>query len=274
MDLAIPIFQGDKIYNIVDILKPKTGTIATAYESMKKNNIFKALLDFIAGSVETIYSIDGESVNERGKIKLLCGLMPYQSAEAVALKVMAMINEDDAVEGVYPCPRCGKKIITDADDEYGLCVIEKISALEVICMNSGIYTNNIQITLNESVKIKNRQTDEILETIDDFELRYPTVNDCIMAGQNMRDGQEVRVQMKLYINAMTKVNGNEVDRKWKAIYGMPMFNNMDTLDQAKIGKAMLEYGLKKTVQRECPDCGKIWDSPINTSNFFASGLRP
>lgn len=273
MDLAVPVFKDDKIYSVVDIQKPKTGVIATAYESMKKNNIFRALLDFVSGSIGAIYDTEGESVTEPNKIKALCGMMPYMSAEAVALKVMALINEDDKVEGVYPCPRCGNKIITDADGDFGM-EADSITDLEVVCMNGGVYTNNISVVLSEPVVIKNKKTGDVLETIENFDMKYPTINDCIMAGQNMMEGQEIRVQFKVYLNAISRVNGKEVDKRWLSTYGMLMFNNMYSKDHKKIGDAMQEYGLKKTVKRECCKCGKVWNEVINTSNFFASGLQP
>lgn len=274
MDLAVPIFSDEKVFDVVDIKKPKAGIITIAYEAAQKGNIFKSLFEFVAGSVESLTSVEGEIVDNPIKIKKLCGEMPYISAEVIALKAMTLINKDDVVEGVYSCPRCQTKIIAEYDKELGVDNRDRISELNVKCMEKSAYNNSIPVALEEPVKLKNTRSGEIIETIDGFEIRYPTMNDCIISGHNMQEGQEVRIQKKIYINALISVNGKAIDRKWTATWGKLLFDNVYPDELSQIGDALQKYGLDKMVERSCYKCGKVWEAPINTSNFFASGLLP
>ena len=273
MELAVPIFCEDKVYDVIEIKKPKTGVITATYEAMQKGNIFRAMLEFVSGSVLSLISIEGDVVDEFAKIKKLCGAMPYITAEAVALKIMCEVNEEDSVEGMYNCPRCNTKILIELDKETGIDSRDKISELEVKIMEPSMYVNSIPVLLSEAVVLKNTKTGEVLETIEEFAIRYPTLNDCILAGQNMMEGQEVRVQMKLYSNALISRNGIDIDRKWASTWGDILIKNTGVKDLTQIGKALQEYGLKKTVERSCFNCGKVWEAAINTSNFFVSGLQ-
>jgi len=274
MKLAIPIFDGGKIYNEVEIKKPKTGVIASVYEIADRGNVFRAMVEFVARCIESITSMDGDIIEEPNAIKRLCGSMPYLSAEAIALRVMALINEDDTVEGVYKCPRCGNKVMTEYDEILDIDTRDRISELEIVCLEEADYNNRIPVELEESVKITNSNTKEVLEEINSFEIRYPTMKDCIISANNMIEGQEVRVQIKIYINSLITVNGNPVDKKWISTWGAVLFRNTSPVDLAQIGNKLRSYGLKKTAERTCNKCGKVWNAPINTSNFFVSGLQP
>lgn len=270
MNLPIPIFRNEKTYNMVDIQKPRTGVIAKAYDAaIYKGLNFKALLEFVAGCIETIYSQDGESESNSDKIKRLCGMMPSISAETVALKVMSMINENDYIEGVYFCPRCGEKIVTGNDGITDNR--DKIDDLKIVNMDSP-FENYIFVQLSESIKIKNQKTGEIIEQIDNFEVRYPVLNDCMNAEEGQRN--DVTIALRIYCNALQKINGIDVTGKWKGTYGMLVMNKVYPKDLAIISKAINNYGIQKTKERTCMECGKIWNAPVNTSNFFVSGLQP
>lgn len=273
MKLAIPIFKDDKVFPDVDCMKPRTGVITTAYESAQNSNVFKAMLDLISGSISAVYPVEGDPVDSPYDIKILCGNMPYPSAEAVSMKIMGMINKDDHVEGVYPCPRCGKKFIAEYDVTNEVDLRDRVSDLPVKCMEETEYNNEIPVEMDDPVKIKNARTGETIEEINCFSLRFPTLNDCISAGKGMMDGNEIRVQLKIYVNALLSVNGKKIDNAWKANYGNILFSNIYPGDLQKVGSVMSKYGIKKTVRRECNYCGRVWDSPINTANFFASGLQ-
>lgn len=273
MDLAVPIFLEDKIYDSVEIKKPRAGVIADTYEIAQRGNVYRAFLEFISGCVENIFAQD-VTIDTPAAVKRLCGSMPYISAEAVALKVLAEINKEDTVEGVYNCPRCQAQITAELDPMTEVDTRDKISELTVVCMDISERENLIPVTLEESVKLKNSRTGEIIQEIREFAIRYPTLNDCIQASQNMRPGQEVRVQIKIYINSLVTVNGEPVDKKWKATWGKVLFDNLLSADLKPISDALQKYGLDKMVERNCYDCGKVWRAPINTSNFFVSGLQP
>ena len=271
MDLPIPIFNGEKIYNIVEIKKPTTGVLTVTYEAKERGNNFKAVLEFVSGCIESITSLDGDVIDSKSEIKRLTGMMPYVSAETLALKIMALINEDDVIEGVYYCPRCGKQIVDEIESEIDQR--PRISELEVNNMDISDYNNEIFVSLDESIKFRNKDTKEIIEEIENFSIRFPTLNDCILACQGMREGQEVKRQLKVYANSIIKINKIEVNKKWIATWGTLLFSNMFPGDFKQISKVMQRYGLKQTIEKTCCNCGKVWNATINTSNFFASGLQ-
>lgn len=273
MKLPVPIFCDDKIYNMVEIKRPRTHVITKAYEAIQKGNLFRATLEFISGCIETIS--DGEEIIDTpAKIRQLCFSMPYMSAEMIAIKSMSMINKDDVVEGVYSCPRCQTKYITEYDSILDIDNRDKISELEIINMPQENYNNKIEINLDEPIKLINKQTKEILQEINSFSIKYPTLKECINAGQNMQSGQEAKVQIKLYIDSLIEINKTIITKQWTATWGKIFFDNLYPEDLGKIGETMQKYGLKRTVKRECNNCGKVWEANINTSNFFVSGLQP
>ena len=268
MDLAISIFRNEKVYTSIDIQKPRAEIIAKAYDAANKGLFFKSIFEFIAGSVETIYGNDDTIETDPKKIKQICGMMPFVSAEAVAMKIMCKLNKDDTVEGVYSCPRCHHKIITGTD---GLVdTRDKINDLPVIIMDSNA-NNEINVQLSEPIKIKNVQTGEVIEEINSFTMRYPNLNDCMIAENGQSN--DVIIQLRMYCNSLLRVNGNEIDKSWIGSFGMLMFNRIWPEDLEKITIEMKRYGIIKTKKRECIECGKVWDAPLSTSNFFVSGLH-
>lgn len=270
MNLPIPIFRNDKIYTAVDIQKPRTGVITKAYDAaVYKGLNFKALYEFVSGCIDTIYSQDGESESDPAAIKRICGMIPSVSAETVALKVMALINENDYIEGVYTCPRCGEKIITGEDGITD--TRDKVADLEIVNME-GHFDNSIFVQLSEVIRIKDQRTGEVLETIENFEVRYPTLNDCMNAEEGQRS--DVAIALRIYCNSLQKVNGMDATGQWKGTYGMLMMNKIYPRDLSIISNAIKKYGIQKTKQRTCIECGKVWEAPLNTSNFFVSGLQP
>ena len=275
MELAVPIFSEDgKIYDFVEIRKPKTKIITRAYEFVEKNNVFTAMLELLSGCVVSVTSMEGEIIDNPVMIRKLMGNIPYVSAEAVALKIIGTLNENDVIEGVYKCPRCGERIIGGYDSVLGIDTRDRVSDLAVTCLDKQNYINEIQVVPENPIKFFNPKTEEVLQEIESFAIRYPTINDCIIAGRGMQPGQEIRVQMKIYIQSLLKVNGKEINKSWTATYGQLLFDELYPDDMAQIGDALQSVGLSKTIDKTCNSCGKVWEASINTSNFFASGLRP
>ena len=179
-----------------------------------------------------------------------------------------MKGDDDYIEGVYQCPRCGTEIITGNDEIVDNR--DRIKDLEIIEMDK--YSNSIVVELKKSVKILNAKTEEILEEMHNFEIRHPTLNDFMYAENGQTD--ELIIQYRAYCNALQKVNNQEVDAKWKATYGLLMLKKAKATSLVQINDEMRKYGVQRTKERICPRCSKVWDAPLNTSNFFVSGLRP
>jgi len=274
MRLAIPAKLSDgKLIDNVEIVKPVNESIVAAYEAMKNGNIFQAMVEIITGGIQAYTTNSGSVTESRSAIREAVRLMPYPAADCVSIEIMKLLTKDDYVEGVYQCPRCPRQVITEKDPFTGIDTRDRISNLEIKYCPVDNFTNEIAVNMQKPVFIKDAETGEVLETIESFAIHYPTLLDCIAAGQGMQEGQEVRVQIKIYINALEKINGRPIDRKWISAYGALMFAKTDPDDLEKLGNAMQLYGLKKLVERKCPGCGKVWLAPLNTSNFFASGLR-
>ncbi len=266
MELAIPIIRNDKVYNAVEIDEPDTDVIAKAYEYAQKGLIFKAIYEFVAGCIESISG--DEMVTEKKQIKRICGMMPYVSAEVIALEVLILMHENDYIEGVYPCPRCGDEVITGNDGITD--TRDRIKDLERVKME-GLETS-IFVELKKSVKIKNTRTGEILEEIFSFEIRHPTLNDFVLAENGQTN--DVIIQSRAYCNALQKVNGKDIDTTWKSKFGMLLMRKSKATSKFVITQEMKKYGIQKNKERTCMRCSKVWEAPVNTSNFFVSGLQP
>lgn len=270
MDLPIPVWNKDKIYTAVDIMEPDTNTLTRAYETMKSGNIFKSFLEILSGSIETFYTQDGDQVEDRAEIKKICADMPYISADTVCLKVLVDMNEEDVIDGLYPCPVCHRNNQPEYDPEYGIDARDKVSDLEII--NQETPNNEIFVQLKKTINLINAKTGEIIHAVDNITIRYPTLRDCIFAGQNMREGQETAVQIKIYTNALVKVNGQDLDKKFVSVWGQALFGKIKAGDLKQIGNAMQKYGIEKKIKKQCQHCGKEWFAVVDTSSFFVEGL--
>ena len=125
----------------------------------------------------------------------------------------------------------------------------------------------------EPIEIKSKG--EVIEMIENFEIRYPTLADCMKAEARLGHSDTIRTQFNIYAEAIEKVNGQEADAKWKNRYGMLLFENMRNFrtDFKKIDSSMSKYGMKMQIEKQCPKCGKQWEAEVNTSSFFESALR-
>jgi hypothetical protein len=149
-----------------------------------------------------------------------------------------------------------------------------VDDLKIKIMEPDDYTNEIQVKPEEPVKIYNKKTGEVLQTIESFAIRQPTFNDCIVAGNNMMDGQEVRAQIRIYIQSLIKINDAPIKAEWAGIYGKILFDNLYPEDVESIGEELQKYGIDRRVKKVCKKCGKEWEPLVSTSNFFVSGLQP
>jgi hypothetical protein len=274
MRLAVPIFSNDgSIYNEADFRKPRTCVITETYEEAQKGNIFSAMTYFVAGCITSITDLGGNTVDNPIEIKKLVKEMPYITGEQFAIKIMATLNENDVIEGVYICPRCDTQHISNFDSVLDIDNRDRVSDLKINYMDPENYVNEIYVIPENPVKIFNKNTGETLITIENFTIKHPTFNDCILAGNNMRAGQEVRTQLKVYTKSLIFVNEENVDLKWVSAYGKLLFDNLEVDDIKQISDELQKYGIEKRLKKICTNCGKEWSPIINTSNFFASGLQ-
>jgi len=280
MQLSVPCFKSDgEVYDRCELIKPKTGVIGDTYEVLQEKGEYPAILEFISGGISNFTSVDGDIVEDKARIRAICRRMPYITSEVIALYIMIKVNPEDWIEGVYTCPRCHAQIITGYDDEDD--TRDKVSDLDIVNMgedesgeiNPDLYINNIHVDLKEPVKILHAKTGNVLQEIRSIDIRFPTIDDCIIGMQKYPDKRDVKRQLAIYAMALTKVNGENVEIKWKRTWGEFIFDKLDPDDTSVIGEELQNYGLKKTVLRICRKCGKQWEAPVNTSNFFVSGLQ-
>jgi hypothetical protein len=274
MKLAIPCFVEDRIYTEYEFRKPKGSTLADTNDVLSRDGSFQAITEFLSGCIKEFTSTDGSTETRQTEIKKIVKAMPYQSAEDAALKIMAAVNPNDKIEGVYACPRCNQQIITGRDDRTGEDTRETIEGLPVKYLELNEkqeFEEIIYIDLEDPITIKDSRTDQVIDEILEIGLKWPTLQDCIN-GTKRYPTEDTKRQYAIYVSALASVNSEARAAAYKATWGMFIFNEMSSADLKKVSAIMRKYGISKTIERQCPKCGRIWEAPVNTAGFFASGL--
>ncbi|MHC4717627.1 MAG: hypothetical protein ACYS5V_11705, partial [Planctomycetota bacterium] len=194
MRLPIPILSGEQIYREVEIESPRAGTLADTQKLAEQGNWFAAIHLLVAGCITSI-----DDVADRTKIRSLCRLMPYRSAEFVALHAVLKISPDDGFEGVYTCPRCGHEMVTDYQEEDGVVIVDTRDFVEDLKIGYSEDVFTFQHEMSEPVQIKSEG--EIVEEITGFEMRYPLLADCIASEGRYGNNDAIRAQFGTYVSA-------------------------------------------------------------------------
>ena len=259
-------------------MRPKPSVLADAKKMNDNADPYSALYTMLVGCTKALASDSGEQINDKLQLKTLLRKTPFQSVNFLITEILILDSDDDGVEGAYTCPYCGnivhaKYVPGSDDDEPQFDTRDFLSDCPVHYMED--YTNEIHIELSKPVNIVNASTDEVIESIQSFVMRYPTINDCIQA-YNMRGASdEMRLQMQIYANALLKINNNDVDAKWRRRFGMFLFENFHKpkQDYGKISKQLNAYGRDTAIIKHCNKCQSDFKTELNTSNFFVSALR-
>jgi len=269
MKLYMPIFYGDKTYIEAELKKPTAGVIADTSKLMDENKLGSALLTFVAGSIESLKDIEGKEINKKEQIKVICKDMKQSCIENIAIDIVLELDPNDAIEGVYNCPRCHKQKVCESRD--GIDTRDYISQLEIEYYDKE--KDYFEVDLEEPYERKDK--DEVIEIVNSLGFRYPNITDYIQASARYGDRDKVRVQYAIYVECLLTVNSAEVDKTWKMRYGMHMIESLKGIknDLRKIGEEMIKYGRDRKVLKVCDSCGKEWEAYLNTANFFVSGLR-
>ncbi len=280
--LPIPIFSSSgekgKYYNEIEITRPKPSVIADTKKIADTGDYYTAVHTLNSGSITRIMGTH-DDVSDKKAIRKLHKKMAYKSMEFVSLNVLLSIDDDDGVEGVYPCPLCKRKVIAkyvageDDDEEPQLDTRDHIHDLSIRYMED--MEESFEIELTEPVTIINAATKEVVESISKMEIFWPTVKHCISAYAKYGNSDDIRLQFAIYAEALRSINGTYVDDKWRRMFGVYLFENIPHVkkDFGKISKENNRYGLDPRIKKFCPDCGEF-TANINTSNFFVSALRP
>jgi len=276
--LAIPIFHSDAVYTTAEIRKPTGKALADTRKASDSGDFFSALRVFLGGCIESFTTKEGQTVVDKVALKSLIPKLPYKSAEQLAISIVSLHNsdDDDGIEGVYYCPRCQHKVISQYLMSDGI----EIDTRDFISqLTTGYYdgdTGMFTVDLSENVVIKNATNGEVLEEIESFEMRFPTLEHGISAYQRYGGNDDIRLQFAMFAQSLVSVNGVEIDSRWRNNFGMILFEGIkDT--KVDLGKKIIQnintFGVISTVRKNCPNCGKEWLAHISTSNFFVSALR-
>jgi hypothetical protein len=264
--LPIPaIFEG-KTYTEVELKTHiQSSVLADTNRIAEKGNQYSALQVYISGGIEKI-----DDVSDRQTIKNIVGCMPYRSSFLLAIKLALMRSDDTGIEGEYPCPKCGELKKCEYNKNPDLDSRDYISDIK-ISMKPESEDNTIKYKLKFPIVISDADAHD--ETVTDIEIEYPSLNHCSMAYNKIGDEDGIRMQMMAYVQALRKVNGNEITREFKNNFGMTMFERSDIDDLKEIGKILEKYGLNERVTKRCNKCGKKFEVVLNTSQLFENALR-
>jgi hypothetical protein len=250
---------------------PDLGTI-TDTKRLANKNLYLGVKTWIDGSVIAYITEDGKRIDSAKDIKSTTFSMPIQTADTLAIAIALEHNKDDAVEGIYTCPRCGEEQVAEWTEGYDT----RDHIRDLVITVAETVEDEVDIELDTPVVIrgKSRVTDEeaILE-VKKISMRHPTIQDAINAkGKYGADDQESQ-QFAYYIEAFTKINDDPASPKEKAQYGMKIMRGIKRDDIKKFGQAVARHGIVNKVEKSCQKCRKHWKEVINTSSFFASALQ-
>lgn len=256
----IPAYYKGQKFTHGELINPRGGVLADA---KKADNDMTGIVKLVSGCLKSVTNENGDMLTKSSDIEGVVRYMPYQTAEYLAIKVLAK-RTDGKIEQIVHCPLCGKKHIFEYHDEENDFRIdfEDLETNEYDVQDEPI----IHIELDSPIEIKTKKG-EILETIENMTFRFPTMNDGITGSIKASDNDPIRRQYFMYASAMTHCNGKEVEAKFKNMWGGFIFDRMDADDIKKIADVLSEYGLDRSVEVDC-SCGKLYTIQADVSNFF------
>lgn len=265
LKLPISIKYNNEILDTCSIKGFTAGLLADTKKSLENENPYKAYMVFLAGCIEEIGNF-----NEKNDIRNILKTMSYKTAEYLTVKILALDEDDDGIEGIYNCPRCNSKIIAEKiNDEDTRDFIKDLK------INILKEEENFEIKLKNPIEIKYLQEDDLIQIVESLAFRYPTLTDCINAFNKYGKKNPSRLQFAIYLEALEKVNGQIPFgfEKFKSRFGLQILEDFTKKDLILLGEKVNEYGLNNKVFKICKDCGKEFEVYVNTSNFFVSALR-
>jgi len=271
--LPIPIFKDDSTYKEIEFKKPTPGVLADTQKVAQSGDSFSAIIKFLQGCIVRI-----DDISDRVSISSLVRNIPYKTSEYCNIKIMTSLDEDDGIEGIYGCPRCKHSTIAEkkSDIQTGELIFDNrdhISDLVVTYYEGD--ENKIYHEFKEPFEIKNASNGEVIQEIYNISMRFPTMDDCIKASQKQGKNDDMRFQFAVYLEALTHVNEQSVDSRFKNMFGMKLFEIIPDVknDLWGIKEKVDKYGISRRIKKVCPSCGKEWMALVNTSGFFEYDLH-
>jgi hypothetical protein len=98
-------------------------------------------------------------------------------------------------------------------------------------------------------------------------MRWPTITDYIQGEARYPDDPE-RLLYFAYGKALTRVDGTDVDDKYRNRYAELLFQNMTirTINDVTAKLSECAFGM---VDRVCLKCHHHWKAPLDVSGFFS-----
>jgi len=273
MRLPVPARVKDVLYTECELTSPTVNVIAETRRVSDSGNYFSSLRPFCNGCITQFRTADGRVITDPVAIKAIVMQTPYKSIETLSIQAILLhYSEDDGVEGVYHCPRCGAEIICEIREEDGVKIDTRdhIRDLPINYLDPETESMDIHLVLTEPVQIIDKKDNSVIMEVNDMDVQIPTLENCIAAEGRVGARDFVKLQIAIYVEALKKVNGEAVDNKFRSSFGMHIFGNMNAVkrDLGVLADNINRYGIDRGVQKECRMCGKVWKATLNTSNFF------
>ena len=274
--LPNPVLYGDTYYHHVEISKIKSGRIAETTSIIKNTgNVFKGMEMCLRGCIVAFCSDElDDKVEDQHFINKIIPELSYKTQEYIMIQAFLLYDGiDGKLSGIYSCPLCKNKILCRSphnEDEED--TRDSVDDLEVV-YNESENLHIIHELLNP-VTISNKKTGEVIQQIFAITYRYPTLKDCISAYQKIGDSNSAKLQFAIMANAITHINGEEVEQKWRNEWGMVVLSNIEDViaDINAVSRKFDEFGIKNAKTKYCPSCGEQWEQAIDITSFFYYGL--
>jgi len=262
--LPIAFEFGGRVFTEMDFGKPTGGVLADTKKAADTGDYYTALAAFVGGSVKAFFTDDGEEENDRAQLRILTKEMPFADVEWASIRILLLAGNDDLVEGMYKCPRCGAQMVCEGE------MADKITDLPVIFLEG---VQKIEYELLHLVEIRDKSGEQVLASCQELVMHYPTIRDCIKAFQRTGISDTTRLQYAVLSEAIETVDGVKVAPEWKRMWGGQLFEKMDFDDVSAISKKTQAAGQQSMIEKSCSRCGRTFKVEADTTSFFASGLR-
>jgi len=264
-ELPLPVISKDgTIYTACELKKPIGGTLADVRKVMATKTVAHGMIEYMKGVIVHFESESGEILNNKTQFEILCRQMPVKTAEALAIKAMAMINSTDSVRGMYDCPGCKNQI--KISKENGNSILYTDLTIEKIKNESIEYTFNSPISIiGESGDIK--------ASMQSITFKPVTMNNYITGITRYPNTDETRQEYSMFIDAIQLVDGKEPEISWLRQWGMMLFERIEYDDLEAIYDFHGKGGIQKTINIYCSKCGENFEGNIDPKDFFVSGLQ-
>ena len=265
--IPVPFPTKGKVVTDAQLTRPTARDLANVQKATKSGNPYSAIISLVSAGVSSYQLADGSEIAEKAAVADASRDMPFQDANIVSMQIFLNLGADNMVEGYFECPRCHNILEDDQPDD-----ISALPITEYDIKDSEMFPR-IRSILNYPIEFRDARTKEIVEEVKSLTLHYPTLADCAKACRKTGMDDDAILQLVIYAEATDEVNGSPIDDKYRGEWLGQAFDRMDPVDLREIGKALNEYGMKATVSKRCPKCGKVFEAGVNTADFFSSALR-